>query len=180
MSYILKALKRAENDRSKDNPKNFEDILSDEWSTREPNTKNYSGWTFFLAVLLIIAAVLILSIVLTDTTLNQRNSSFDESSKKIDSGMIAEIQEIVISDSAANGLSLNNNPIQSSISIDNIGKDISGYIFAGPNSSANRIFIGGKSYKKGFTMEDGWLITAIMQDGFLIEKDGKKKKLSYP
>ena len=75
MSYILKALKRAENDRSKDNPKNFEDILSDEWSTREPNTKNYSGWTFFLAVLLIIAAVLILSIVLTDTTLNQRNSS---------------------------------------------------------------------------------------------------------
>ena len=31
MSYILKALKRAENDRSKDNPKNFEDILSDEW-----------------------------------------------------------------------------------------------------------------------------------------------------
>ena len=43
MSYILKALKRAENDRSKDNPKNFEDILSDEWSTREPNTKNYSA-----------------------------------------------------------------------------------------------------------------------------------------
>ncbi|GIR39574.1 MAG: hypothetical protein CM15mP51_03540 [Porticoccaceae bacterium] len=104
MSYILKALKRAENDRSKDNPKNFEDILSDEWSTREPDTKNYSRWTFFLAVLLIIAAVLILSIVLTDMTLNQRNSSFDESSKKIDSGMITEIQEIVISDSAANEL----------------------------------------------------------------------------
>ena len=180
MSYILKALKRAENDRSKDNPKNFEDILSDEWSTREPDTKNYSRWTFFLAVLLIIAAVLILSIVLTDTTLNQRNSSFDESSKKIDSGMITERQEIVISDSAANDLSLNNNPIQSSISIDNIGKDISGYIFAGPNSNANSIFIGGKSYKKGFTIEDGWLITAIMQDGFVIEKDGKKKKLSYP
>ena len=155
MSYILKALKRAENDRSKDNPKNFEDILSDEWSTREPDTKNYSRWTFFLAALLIIAAVLILS-------------------------MIAERQEIIIADSAANDLSLNNNPIQSSISIDNIGKDISGYIFAGPNSSANRIFIGGKSYKKGFTIEDGWLITAIMQDGFIIEKDGKKKKLNYP
>ena len=61
-----------------------------------------------------------------------------------------------------------------------IGKDISGYIFAGPNSNANRIFIGGKSYKKGFTIEDEWLITAIMQDGFIIEKDGKKKKLSYP
>ena len=66
MSYILKALKRAENDRSKDNPKNFEDILSDEWSTREPDTKNYSRWTFFLAALLIIAAVLILSTVLTE------------------------------------------------------------------------------------------------------------------
>ena len=180
MSYILKALKRAENDRSKDNPKNFEDILSDEWSTREPNTKNYSRGTFFLAVLLIIAAVLILSIVLTDTTLNQRNSSFDESSKKIDSGMIAKRQEIVISDSAANDLSLNNNPIQSSISIDNIGKDISGYIFVGPNSSANRIFICGKSYKKGFSIEDEWIITAIMQDGFIIEKDGEKRKLSYP
>ena len=115
--------------------------MSDEWSTREPNTKNYSGWTFFLAALLIIAAVLILSTVLTDTNLNQRNSSFDESSKKIDSGMIAERQEIVISDSAADDLSPNNNPIQSSISIDNIGKDISGYIFAGPNSNANRIFL---------------------------------------
>ena len=89
--------------------------------------------------------------------------------------MIAERQKIVISDSAANGLSLNNNPIQSSISID-IGKDISGYTPG--RSSANRIFIGRKSYKKGFTIEDGWLIT-IMQDGFLIEKDGEKKT-SYP
>ena len=180
MSYILKALKRAENDRSKDNPKNFEDILSDEWSTREPNTKNYSRWTFFLAVLFIIAAVLILSIVLTDTTLNQRSSSFDESSKKFDSGIIAERQEIIIAGSAANDSSLNSNPIQASISIDNIGKDISGYIFAGPNSNANRVFIGGKSYKKGFSIEDEWIITAIMQDGFIIEKDGKKKKLNYP
>ena len=94
--------------------------------------------------------------------------------------MIAERQEIIIADSAANDLSLNSNPIQASISIDNIDKDISGYIFAGPNSNANRIFIGGKSYKKGFTIEHGWLITAIMQDGFIIEKDGKKKKLSYP
>ena len=73
MSYILKALKRAENDRSKDNPKNFEDILSDEWSTREPNTKNHSGWTFFLAVLLIIAAVLILSICLLYTSPSPRD-----------------------------------------------------------------------------------------------------------
>ena len=180
MSYILKALKRAENDRSKDNPKNFEDILSDEWSTREPSTKNYSRWTFFLAVLFIIAAVLILSIVLTDTTLNQKSTFFNESSKKFDSRMTAERQEIIIADFAANDLSLNSNPIQASISIDNIGKDISGYIFAGPNSNANRIFIGGKSYKKGFTIEDEWIITAIMQDGFIIEKDGKKKKLNYP
>ena len=94
--------------------------------------------------------------------------------------MIAERQKIVISDSTADDLSPNNNPIQASISIDNIGKDISGYIFVGPNSSANRIFIGGKSYKKGFTIEDEWIITAIMQDGFIIEKDGKKKKLNYP
>ena len=94
--------------------------------------------------------------------------------------MIAERQEIIIADSAANDLSLNNNPIESSISIDNIGKDISGYIFAGPNSNANRVFIGGKSYKKGFTIEDEWIITAIMQDGFIIEKDSEKKKLDYP
>ena len=118
--------------------------------------------------------------MLTDTNLNQRNSSFDESSKKFDSGMIAERQEIVISDSAADDVSPNNNPIQASISIDNIGKDISGYIFAGPNSNANRVFIGGKSYKKGFSIEDEWIITAIMQDGFIIEKDGEKRKLSYP
>ena len=94
--------------------------------------------------------------------------------------MIAERQEIIISDSSANDLPLNNNPIQASISIDNIGKDISGYIFAGSNSNANRIFIGGKSYKKGFTIEGEWIITAIMQDGFIIEKDGEKKKLNYP
>ena len=177
MSYILKALKKAENDRAKDNPSRIEDILSTDLASHRQEKEKYFYKTL---IIFVVSTLIIAALYLISEQYEITENSFMEIPFK--EGLPDAANQNLSKESPI--LSIEND-ILDEVFISETSDyklpdfDLSGYIFLVEGSRANRLFIEDRAYSEGESVHNGWAIKTIMEDGFIIKKGDVEEKILF-
>jgi hypothetical protein len=166
MSFILNALKKAEQDRLREDPKDLEDFASARWDPYEQKASSNKPLMIFSAVVLLVLSVGVLFYLMNDSGLKQNNSVVNAVETNTSS---VEIPESVIT-------------AQTQL-IDPMALpllNISGHMFFAQGSSSNRLFANDQSYKEGDLIANGWVLMAIQLDGIKLKKNERLEFIAYP
>ena len=173
MSYILNALKKAERDRLREDPKELEDFASARW---DPYQQQPSSNT--LKYVLIIAALVALCLGLS-AYLGIFSSSPQTAIDSIDAPLASapnptvdktpEVDRVSIAESVAQ-------PIRSAVP----ELAISGHMYFAEGSPSNRLFANGQSYKEADRVAEGWVLVTIGVEGIQIHSGERLEFLPYP
>ena len=165
MSYILNALKKAEQDRLRDDPKDLEDFASARWDPYEQ--KPASNKTAIVLVCISLAilgfAVVIYQGGLKPLTQKVEMVSDNPQPANIVEPLVGELKPRVDPDPFAL-------PVL----------EISGHMYFAQGSESNRLFANDKSFKEGDLIANGWQLTAIGIDGIKMEKQSRSVFIAYP
>ena len=165
MSYILNALKKAEQDRLRDDPKDLEDFASARW---DPYEQQLSSSKTTIVMMIIAVAILGLVVVIYLgglKSLNQPNGS--------------------VSNSAVSKEIIEEQPVQTlpaaqpdPFAVPTL--DISGHMYFAEDSPSNRLFANSQSFKEGDLIANGWILVAIGVDGIEMANKDRSVFVSYP
>ena len=164
MSYILNALKKAEQDRLRDNPKDLEDFASARWDPYEQKASSNST-VLILSVTALIALGLVVGIYMAD---------FKPVAQKTESTVIETLTSAIETQST---------DLQPAVEADPFALpvlDISGHMFFAPGSESNRLFANDQSFKQGDLVANGWRLSAIRIDGIEMVNQGRSIFIAYP
>ena len=165
MSYILNALKKAEQDRLRDDPKDLEDFASARWDPYEQ--KPASNKTAILLVFISLA-ILSLAVVIYQggfKPLTQKVEMVPDKPQpaNIVEPLVDELKPMIDPDPFAL-------PVL----------EISGHMYFAQGSESNRLFANDQSFKQGDLIANGWQLTAIGVDGIKMEKQSRSVFIAYP
>lgn len=165
MSYILNALKKAEQDRLRDNPKDLEDFASARWDPYEQKTSSNKTALMLSMIALIALAVAVVIYMDGLKPLAQKTETLlsGEAVTQVIETQSIEVRPKVEADPYAL-------PVL----------DISGHMFFAQGSKSNRLFANDQSFKQGDLVADGWRLSAIRIDGIEMEKQQRSIFLAYP
>lgn len=167
MSFILNALKKAEQDRLRDDPKDLEDFASARWDPYEQKPSSNKSLIIFSFVILIALCVGGLFYFIDDKSFDQTNAVTDivetatQSKADIPTMVVAEQVEPI-------------DPMAVPL------LTISGHMFFAQGSSSNRLFANDQSFKEGDVVANGWVLMAIQLDGIKLKKNERLEFISYP
>jgi hypothetical protein len=159
MSYILNALKKAEQDRLRDDPKDLEDFASARWDPYEQQTSSNKTALILSMIALVALAVAVAIYMAQKTEILQIGEAVTQA---IETQSI-EVKPTVEADPYAL-------PVL----------DISGHMFFAQGSKSNRLFANDQSFKQGDLVANGWRLSAIRIDGIELAKQGRSIFLAYP
>jgi hypothetical protein len=165
MSYILNALKKAEQDRLRDNPKDLEDFASARWDPYEQKTSSNKTALMLSMIALIALGVAVVIYMDGLKPLAQKTETLlsGEAVTQVIETQSIEVRPKVEADPYAL-------PVL----------DISGHMFFAQGSKSNRLFANDQSFKQGDLVADGWRLSAIRIDGIEMEKQQRSIFLAYP
>jgi len=165
MSYILNALKKAEQDRLRDDPKDLEDFASARWDPYEQKSTS-NKTTLVLAFFLLLAIGFAVFVYINGSiTLPQKNQVI------LDKQQIAEVVE---QPAITREPEVEADPFALPV------LEISGHIYFAQGSKSNRLFANDQSFKEGDLIADGWRLTAIKLDGIEMAKQKRSVFIAYP
>ena len=165
MSYILNALKKAEQDRLRDNPKDLEDFASARWDPYEQKTSSNKA-----ALILSICSLVALCVAVV-IYMGGLKSLVQKTDSLLSDGPVSQVIEA------------QSTVAQSPVEADPFALpvlDISGHMFFAQGSKSNRLFANDQSFKQGDLVANGWRLSAIRIDGIELENQGRSIFLSYP
>ena len=165
MSYILNALKKAEQDRLRDDPKDLEDFASARWDPYEQNSSSNKTALVLAFCLLLAFAVAVFIYINGSVLLEQKNQVI------LDKQAIAEVVE---QPAIAPQPKVEADPFALPV------LEISGHIYFAQGSKSNRLFANDQSYKEGDLIANGWRLTAIKIDGIEMAKQKRSVFVAYP
>ena len=167
MSFILNALKKAEQDRLREDPKDLEDFASARWDPYEQKSSSNKPLIIFSAVVLLILSVGVLFYLMNDRGLKQNNPVVNviETNTK----PAVDLSNSVVAEQAQ--------PIDPT-AIPQL--NISGHMFFAQGSSSNRLFANDQSYKEGDLVANGWVLMSIQLDGIKLKKNDRLEYIPYP
>ncbi|MBT5106754.1 hypothetical protein N9161_02840 [Porticoccaceae bacterium] len=165
MSYILNALKKAEHDRSREEPENLDDFVNSGWDPYEKTAKSSTRYWLPVAIL-VIAALLFygfsnlrsqMEIRSMPAVVNIEKATVASSTAEsvLEAPTVAEKPEIRDTPKAIT------TPMVSTLLPD---VSITGHIFIRSGSRLNRIFVGESTYHVGDMLDGKWLIESINSD----------------
>jgi hypothetical protein len=165
MSYILNALKKAEQERLRDDPKDLEDFASARWDPYEQKvSSNKVAIVIIFISLVIVSAVLVIYQVEFQPLAEKTEALQDKSpAPQVFEYTTNEVKPIAEIDPFAL-------PIL----------EISGHMFFAEGSKSNRLFANDQSYKEGDLIANGWRLTAIRIDGIEMAKQKRSVFVAYP
>ena len=166
MSFILNALKKAEQERLREDPKDLEDFASARWDPYEQKASSSKPLMIFSAVMLLVLSVGVLFYLMNDRGLKQNNP-------------------------VVNALETNTTPVDIPESVTTVQTqpvdpmalpllNISGHMFFAQGSSSNRLFANDQSFKEGDLVANGWVLMAIQLDGIKLKKNERLEFITYP
>lgn len=165
MSYILNALKKAEQDRLRDDPKDLEDFASARWDPYEQKTSS-NKTALILSMILLVALAVAVAIYM---------NGFKP---------LAQKTEILLSGEAVKqAIETQSIEVKPKVEADPYALpvlDISGHMFFAQGSKSNRLFANDQSFKEGDLVANGWRLSAIRIDGIELAKQGRSIFLAYP
>jgi hypothetical protein len=163
MSYILDALKKAERDRLREDPKELDDFASSNWDPyQQPSKSDLPRYLFFLAVLLLVLG----AFFIYWRMLNLPQPTI----------AMAPVQQDQIITQAAPPASV---PPTGEKSLALPQLQISGHMYIGEGSVSNRLFANGRSFRQGDKIDEHWILTNIGVEGFEINAAERREILPY-
>ena len=165
MSYILNALKKAEQDRLRDDPKDLEDFASARWDPYEQQTSS-NKTAIILSMIALVALGVAVVIYMGGLKPLVQKTEILQSGEAVTQAI--ETQSIEVKPKVeADPYAL---PVL----------DISGHMFFAQGSKSNRLFANDQSFKQGDLVANGWRLSAIRIDGIEMEKQQRSIFLAYP
>jgi hypothetical protein len=165
MSYILNALKKAEQDRLRDDPKDLEDFASARWDPYEQQTSSNKTALILSMIAFVALGVAVVIYMGGLKPLVQKTE-------------ILQSGEAVTQD-----VETQSNEVKPTVETDPYALpvlDISGHMFFAQGSKSNRLFANDQSFKQGDLVANGWRLSAIRIDGIELAKQGRSIFLAYP
>lgn len=163
MSYILDALKKAERDRLREDPKELDDFASSNWDPyQQPSKSDLPRYLFFLAVLLLVMGALFIY----SRMLNLPQPTID----------MVSVQQDQVSAEAAPPAAV---PPTGEKSLTLPQLQISGHMYIDEGSASNRLFANGRSFRQGDKIDEHWILTNIGVEGIEINAAERRETLPY-
>ena len=175
MSYILNALKKAERDRLRENPKELDDFASPSWDPYEQSMPSNR-----LRNSLIISAVALLSIALTVIGMGYFNAPSPSSSLQSEAPSV-EVAPSQTDFDKPEPVAMPEDPtppVQLSAEIPLL--TISGHMYFAEGSPSNRLFANDQSYQESDEIANGWVLAKIGLEGIEIRSGQRRVFLPYP
>ena len=173
MSYILDALKKAERDRLRADPKELDDFSSSSWDPYQQTTQ--TNLTKYL-VIAVGALMLLLGLVIYSSSIPRVSSE--------NSQITLAKQEVLGTHSGAGDESnsqqskVPETPIPSAkMSLPQL--TISGHIFIAEGSPSNRLFASQRTLREGDIIDQGWTLVAIKLQGYEISFEDRIEMRPY-
>lgn len=190
MSYILGALRKAEQERKGESETDFDDWNSDDWNTQEK--KQGSGqwlWIVLVVVVALLVAILVSLWLLLEQKTNDpelviseaENYSIDKQIEDLANPEAQQtpqaVSQVVISQnpdaqitpkSPINQVEIDRSAVPADIGEPDL-PEITGHLFFPTDESLNKVFLDGGSYKVGDTVSPGLVIVEITNSEAVFE-----------
>lgn len=178
MSYILDALKKAERDRLREDPKELDDFASSNWDPYQPATESNS---VKYLVLVIGFLALLLALVIYSGSVSQVPATAKP-------GVIAtpQAEELLKPEPLAAqpaSKAADAEPLAQQIAP--AGRKalprltISGHMYIAEGSSSNRLFANQRTFQAGDKIDQHWTLVAIKLQGYKIQSADRVETLPY-
>lgn len=160
MSYILDALKKAERDRLREDPKELDDFASSNWDPYyQPSKSDFPKYLFFLvcAILLVGSWIIYSGII-----------RLPQPAQSLSTSTTAPVTiEPVVSPTA----------VERPPALPDL--QISGHMFIAEGSASNRLFANGRSFREGDKIDDHWILVTIGVENFAINAGQRREVVKY-
>ena len=180
MSYILNALKKAERDRLREDPKELDDFASAHWDPYKPEAVKDSSWLKVTVVLVPLAVVI--GVYFGSTKMTQVEAP------KLSPAMNDSILQVDESTNSSSGEPLQTIETQPALS-DPVKTEnealavpdlvVAGHMYLNQGSISNRLFIGERSFREGDAIDSVWTLVAINSDSFMIRADDRVETIPF-
>jgi len=178
MSFILNALKKAERDRLREDPKDLDDFASAHWDPYQeaPSSLAPRNWMLACLVIMIVFGVGIYSQGWEITPL--ASVSATQSPKIADLLPTTDRVKPPQPEPAASLSPMIEQSIIAAVpSVPEL--IITGHIFIAEDSMFNKLFIGQGSYREGDKINPDWTLVSIKPDHFIISAGDSTEILNY-
>ncbi|MDG1310763.1 MAG: hypothetical protein P8P26_01725 [Porticoccaceae bacterium] len=171
MSYILDALKKAERDRLRKNPKELDDFASSNWDPYQQAPK--SDLPKYIILLVCFMAALS-GLAIYSGLLNPAQAPQQAPAPKVSDQVVEKsapqltINEPVVRVAVMQAQPLSMPELQ-----------ISGHMYMAEGSASNRLFANGGSFRQGDKIDDRWTLLAVGIDGIEISAGERREFLPY-
>ena len=176
MSYILDALKKAERDRLREDPKELDDFASSNWDPYQQTPK--SDWPR-IVILVVAVLVLVIGMVIYSGLLVRPQMSVQQPAPE--AVLVAPVTQPVEKPeplSASVPASLSVSIAQPQIlALPEL--QISGHMYMAEGSASNRLFANGGSYRQGDKLDKHWTLLAVGVDGIEISAGQRREFMPY-
>lgn len=176
MSYILDALKKAERDRLREDPKELDDFASSSWDPYQQKTESNSVKYLALVVGFL---TLLLGLVIYSGSLSPAPSGELLVTKPV-------IEEILIQEAAPEPLKAELRakkaatlPVEASLRIPLPKLTISGQMYLSEGSPSNRLFAGQRSFKVGDKLDQHWTLVGINLQDYVVQSGDQSATMPY-
>lgn len=180
MSYILDALKKAERDRLREQPKDFDDLTGAHWDPYQPTQSPRSVWSRGASVAVFFVAMVV-GIYFTQQWM--ANSSFEPI--VIQERPLMPETDLAMASSGEQEITISSEPEQTEASeASNSATSppavvVAGYVFIAEDSAANRLFVGDGSLRQGDMLDAHWLLESINETNFVLRAGDRVEVFDY-
>jgi hypothetical protein len=180
MSYILNALKKAEQDRLREEPQDLDDFVNSGWDPYEKTRQSSSTYWLPIGIVVIAAGLFYgfanltpevevvpsASVAKIETVLEASPISVAAGEEYLGEELL--VQELSVTELSVTGNSAVSNtdqiPRVTTVSTPLPDVTITGHIFIRASSRLNQIFVGEHTYHVGDKLDPNWVIEAINSD----------------
>jgi hypothetical protein len=172
MSYILNALKKAERDRLREDPKELDDFASANWDPyqQSPSSNRLRNSLIIGAIIALSIAVGAIGVAYFSTNLSTLESAaILDSTATIPEPANAQPTEVIEALKP---------PQRSKAELPVLS--ISGHMYFAEGSPSNRLFANNQAYRENDSIAKGWVLAKIGVDGIEIRSGERTAFLPYP
>ena len=180
MSFILDALKKAERDRLREDPKNLDDFASPHWDPYEKASSTLAPRNWLLGFLVIII-VFGLVLYIQGWKINPTTDVTSVATLQPPQIEVLLPSAVDVKPELDAELSLSSAAEQPiTVAISSLPELIvAGHMFIAEGSSSNRLFIGQSSYREGDKITEEWTLVSIQPDYYIISAGESTEILPY-
>ena len=180
MSYILDALKKAERDRLREQPKDFDDLTGAHWDPYQPTQSPRGVWSRGASLAVFVGAM----VVGIYSAQQWMGNSSSEQIVIQEQPPISEAN-LAMATSGEQEITMSSEPEQTEASeasnstISPPTVVVAGYVYIAEDSTSNRLFVGDGSLRQGDMLDAHWQLESINETNFVLRAGDRVEVIDY-